>query len=96
MSTFLFFTFFWYAARVLDREQPILRTKEAFVWKRFHTLEDIYAWLDTKIAEHPNILTNINIGETHEGRIIRAVKLSHRNVSNILLNEMQKYMPEHT
>lgn len=71
--------------RLIDREQPALRTKEAFLWRRYHTLDDIYAWIDTKVAEHSNILSNIDIGESHEGRTIRAVKLSHKTVGNIVM-----------
>lgn len=54
--------------------------RAGFGWENYHTLDEIYAWLDELLAEHPAILTPHLVGYSHEGREIRAVKLSHRSV----------------
>ncbi|XP_049545589.1 zinc carboxypeptidase-like [Anopheles darlingi] len=59
-------------------EQQMKGRRETFGWTAYHPLEDIYAWLDTLIAEYPGIVTPIVAGETYEGRQIRGVKVSYK------------------
>lgn len=63
---------------MIDEEQPEVSSRATFGWKQYHTITEIYDWLDQQLRQHPQVLTNYNIGRTHEKRLIRAVKLSHR------------------
>ncbi|XP_055294946.1 zinc carboxypeptidase-like [Sitodiplosis mosellana] len=63
--------------RLIDEEQPSLTTRAAYGWKQYHTIDEIYDWLDQMTRRYPRELTNYNIGKTYEKRNIRAVKLSH-------------------
>jgi murein tripeptide amidase MpaA len=47
-------------------------------WTSYHSLEEIYAWLDELAAEFPNVVTLFEIGESYEGRTTRGLKMSHR------------------
>lgn len=60
-----------------------MRQARAFGWTDYHTLDEIYAWLDDLVTAHSNVLSNHVIGQSHEGRSIRVIKLSHKSVSNI-------------
>lgn len=63
--------------RLIDEEQPALTTRASYGWKQYHTIDEIYDWLDQMTRRYPRELTNYNIGKTHEKRNIRAVKLSY-------------------
>lgn len=76
---------------MIDEEQPKSIPRE-FGWKAYYPLKDIYAWLDKKIEQYPNLLTNYAVGTTHENRTIRAVRLSHKEVSRTFIrNALRNY-----
>lgn len=64
---------------MIDEEQPTLSPRAAYGWKQYHTIDEIYDWMDQMLRRYPRELTNYNIGKTHEKRKIRAIKLSHRS-----------------
>lgn len=49
-------------------------------WTNYHTLEEMYAWIDELLVKYPNILSLEQVGTSYQGREIRAVKLSHKPV----------------
>lgn len=77
LNKFLILNKIFYCS-LIDEEQPEVLSRAAFGWKQYHTITEIYDWLDQQLRQHPRVLTNINIGKSYEKRIIRAVKLSHR------------------
>nr|XP_037283988.1 carboxypeptidase A2-like [Rhipicephalus microplus] len=42
----------------------------------YHTLDEIYGFLDSSAQKFPNIVTRVTIGKTEEGAAIRGVKIS--------------------
>lgn len=66
---------------LIDNEQPEQLERQSprpFNWTTYHTYDEIYAWLDTQLVQHPAILTDYTIGLSYENRTIRAVRLSHK------------------
>ncbi|XP_023031245.1 zinc carboxypeptidase [Drosophila willistoni] len=64
--------------KLIDDEQPLEeRYNSDFNWKRYHNLEEIYAWLDKILIDYANVTEGLVIGQSYEGRDIRAVKISH-------------------
>ncbi|XP_058126454.1 zinc carboxypeptidase A 1-like [Anopheles coustani] len=61
---------------VIDRQ--LKGRREVFGWTAYHTLEDIYGWLDTLIEQYPSVVSPIVAGQTYEGRQIRGVKVSYK------------------
>uniref|UniRef100_A0A336MR26 Zinc carboxypeptidase A 1 n=1 Tax=Culicoides sonorensis TaxID=179676 RepID=A0A336MR26_CULSO len=57
-------------------EHPI--THAGFEWTNYYPLEVIYEWLDSLVAQYPNIVTSFNVGKTYEGRDIKGVKVSYK------------------
>ncbi|XP_031780002.1 zinc carboxypeptidase-like [Nasonia vitripennis] len=47
-----------------------------FGWTSYHTLEEIYSWLDSLAQRYPSNVEVIIGGRTYEGRKIKGVKLS--------------------
>jgi murein tripeptide amidase MpaA len=46
-------------------------------WGSYHTLEEIYTWLDEMVALHPEMTSEV-IGTSTEGRPIRVIKISKK------------------
>ncbi|KAK1169135.1 carboxypeptidase A1-like isoform X1 [Acipenser oxyrinchus oxyrinchus] len=68
---------------VLDEEQQELevnqgreRLTKSFNFAAYHKLETIYEWMDTLVAQYPNLVSKINIGSTYEGRPMYVLKFS--------------------
>ncbi|XP_077568534.1 carboxypeptidase B2 [Stigmatopora nigra] len=45
-------------------------------YERYHSLEDIYYWINRTAQDHPNIIKTILIGSSYEKRPLHALKLS--------------------
>ncbi|XP_014212980.1 zinc carboxypeptidase-like [Copidosoma floridanum] len=64
---------------LIDQQNPattFASSKRRFTWDRYHTLEEIYAWLDTLPLKYPNTAQVVYGGSTYEGRRIKGVKLT--------------------
>lgn len=49
-------------------------------WEIYHSLDEIYAFLDELLERFPNVLTPFTVGYSYENREIRGVKLSRQEV----------------
>uniref|UniRef100_A0A2R9BPK8 Carboxypeptidase A1 n=1 Tax=Pan paniscus TaxID=9597 RepID=A0A2R9BPK8_PANPA len=76
---------------LLDEEQEQMfafqsraRSTDTFNYATYHTLEEIYDFLDLLVAENPHLVSKIQIGNTYEGRPIYVLKVT--STWNTLLN----------
>ncbi|XP_077301150.1 zinc carboxypeptidase-like [Arctopsyche grandis] len=60
---------------LIDKEKVTSNSRSGMSWNSYHSLEDIYSWLDELAKTNPSI-TLINVGSTYEGRQIKGVKVS--------------------
>uniref|UniRef100_A0A1A9VDE5 Peptidase M14 domain-containing protein n=1 Tax=Glossina austeni TaxID=7395 RepID=A0A1A9VDE5_GLOAU len=58
---------------LFPKKRPTYRVLD---WSFYPTLCEIYAWIDSIIKEWPKVVTGFDIGRSHEGRLIRGLKLS--------------------
>ncbi|KAM7351090.1 zinc carboxypeptidase-like [Cochliomyia hominivorax] len=65
---------------VLDEESPpgTLRHRTEMSWTQYHDLPVIYKWLQKIKSDNPLLVKSYVIGESYEGRPIRAVKISSK------------------
>ena len=49
-----------------------------FGWKSYHSLEEMYDWLDSLPKKYPDVVEILNAGSTYEGRVMKGVKISYR------------------
>ncbi|XP_007524266.1 carboxypeptidase A1 [Erinaceus europaeus] len=68
---------------ILDEEQEQMfafqaraRSTDDFNYATYHTLEEIYDFMDMLVAENPQLVTKQEIGKTYEGRPIYVLKFS--------------------
>ncbi|KAJ8393412.1 hypothetical protein AAFF_G00061340 [Aldrovandia affinis] len=60
----------------MDRSHQRERDTGSFDYASYHTLEEIYAWMDSLVAENPDLVSKITIGQTFEKRPIYVLKFS--------------------
>lgn len=71
---------------LIDSETPATVARTGFDFTRYHTLEEIYAYLDQLAREHPRQVQVIVGGRTHEGREMKGVKVSYgRNKPGVFI-----------
>ncbi|XP_011355539.1 carboxypeptidase A1 [Pteropus vampyrus] len=68
---------------LLDEEQEQMFALQAqatstdtFNYASYHTLDEIYGFIDLLVAEYPQLVSKLQIGETFEGRPIYVLKFS--------------------
>ncbi|XP_004418736.1 PREDICTED: carboxypeptidase A1 [Ceratotherium simum simum] len=68
---------------LLDEEQEQIFTSQArtsstdnFNYATYHTLEEIYGFIDLLVAENPQLVSKLQIGSSYEGRPIYVLKFS--------------------
>ncbi|XP_034483135.1 zinc carboxypeptidase [Drosophila innubila] len=71
---------------LIDAQRPKKRTGY-MEWTQFHTLDEIYAWLDVIETRYPDIVTPFTIGKSYEGRPIRGIKISYKKGNNAVFIE---------
>ncbi|XP_050099673.1 zinc carboxypeptidase-like [Anopheles aquasalis] len=64
--------------QLIDNESSVKSKRETFGWEAYYTLEEMYSWIDELVAQYPNILSVSTIGQSYEGRELKAVKLSYK------------------
>ncbi|XP_016068889.1 PREDICTED: carboxypeptidase A5 isoform X2 [Miniopterus natalensis] len=52
------------------------RSTSSFSYSSYHTLEEIYSWIDSFVTEHADIVSKIQIGLSFENRPILVLKFS--------------------
>ncbi|KAJ9591302.1 hypothetical protein L9F63_002152, partial [Diploptera punctata] len=63
---------------LINKEEQSQSRRAGFGWTSYHTLNEIYDWLDTLVAKYPGVVTSITGGRSYEGREIKGVKVSLR------------------
>uniref|UniRef100_A0A4Y0BLF3 Peptidase_M14 domain-containing protein n=1 Tax=Anopheles funestus TaxID=62324 RepID=A0A4Y0BLF3_ANOFN len=64
--------------QILNKERPARRKAEGFGWDDYHTLEEIYAWIDEMVNQYSSVLSVETIGQTYEKRDMKVIKLSYK------------------
>lgn len=70
---------FFVIKRKIDGVQPKVKPI-GFSFEAYQTLDEINGWLDDTIAANSDIAELIVAGTSFEGREIRGIKISHKEV----------------
>ncbi|GAB5568785.1 carboxypeptidase A5 [Prionailurus iriomotensis] len=60
----------------MAKSRRLERSTSSFSYASYHTLEEIYSWIDNFVAEHSDIVSKIRIGHSFENRSIVVLKFS--------------------
>ncbi|XP_013170612.1 PREDICTED: zinc carboxypeptidase-like [Papilio xuthus] len=78
-----------------DQLKPASRSERStsflsFNWDRYHTLDEIYNWLDQLHVNYPNIVTTVVMGRSVENREIKGIKINYNpNRNNTLIGMIE-------
>ena len=67
--------------RVLRNLSRTLSNTNDFAYDKYHTLEEIHAWVDQMVATYPNLATPLMIGKSYENRDIKGFKISSEKMA---------------
>uniref|UniRef100_A0A8C3NXB9 Peptidase M14 domain-containing protein n=1 Tax=Cyanoderma ruficeps TaxID=181631 RepID=A0A8C3NXB9_9PASS len=60
----------------MRRSRRVKRSSKTFDFASYHTLDEIYDWMDFLVEEHPNLVSKIQIGKSYENRPLYVLKFS--------------------
>ncbi|XP_021567319.1 carboxypeptidase A5 isoform X2 [Carlito syrichta] len=60
----------------MAKSRRLERSTSDFSYSSYHTLEEIYSWIDNFVTEHSDIVSKIQIGSSFENRSILVLKFS--------------------
>lgn len=65
--------------KLIDETSPNQFTKSGLEWENYHSLKEIYSWVDDLSNRFPDVVTVFDLpGNSYEGRPIRALKISYK------------------
>ncbi|XP_062435011.1 carboxypeptidase A1-like [Rhea pennata] len=62
--------------RTMTLSRRLQRSTDTFDFGSYHTIEEIYDWMETLVAAHPNLVTKLQIGQSYEKRPLYVLKFS--------------------
>uniref|UniRef100_A0AAQ4RE26 Carboxypeptidase A1 n=1 Tax=Gasterosteus aculeatus aculeatus TaxID=481459 RepID=A0AAQ4RE26_GASAC len=68
------------AARVAEP-----RNTESFDFSRYHTISEIYSFQDMLVAENPNLVSKIVIGQSYQGRPLNVLKVNKTHSKHTMI-----------
>ncbi|NWW91428.1 CBPA1 Carboxypeptidase, partial [Rhynochetos jubatus] len=57
------------------KSRRIERSTRTFDFASYHTLEEIYDWMDVLVGDHPSLVSKIQIGQSYENRPLYVLKV---------------------
>ncbi|KAM9808285.1 carboxypeptidase A4 [Neosynchiropus ocellatus] len=60
----------------MEMNRVMERSTRSFNFGAYHTLDTIYSWMDTLVAQYPNLVTKELIGKSYENRPMYVLKFS--------------------
>ncbi|NXL38940.1 CBPA1 Carboxypeptidase, partial [Glaucidium brasilianum] len=62
--------------KTMMKSRRMERSTSTFDFASYHTLDEIYNWMDTLVDDHPNLVSKIQIGQSYENRPLYVLKFS--------------------
>ncbi|XP_064309374.1 carboxypeptidase A1-like [Phalacrocorax carbo] len=62
--------------KTMLKSRRVARSTSTFNFASYHTLDEIYAWMDMLVADHPSLVSKIQIGQSYENRPLYVLKFS--------------------
>nr|XP_005504387.1 carboxypeptidase A1 isoform X1 [Columba livia] len=62
--------------RTMMKSRRKERSTSTFDFASYHTIDEIYNWMDMLVEDHPNLVSKIQIGQSYENRPLNVLKFS--------------------
>ncbi|KAL2308866.1 hypothetical protein Nmel_005036 [Mimus melanotis] len=60
----------------MKRSRRMKRSSRMFDFTSYHTIDEIYDWMDVLVEDHPNLVSKIQIGQSYENRPLYVLKIA--------------------
>lgn len=61
---------------LLHKLRPSVVNADDFAYDKYHTIEDIQAWIDKMVQTYPTLATPFSVGQSYEKRDMKGLKIS--------------------
>lgn len=61
---------------LMHKLRPSKYMADDFAYDKYHTIEDIHAWIDQMVQTYPNLATSFSVGQSYEKRDMKGLKIS--------------------
>uniref|UniRef100_A0A8V5GF59 Peptidase M14 domain-containing protein n=1 Tax=Melopsittacus undulatus TaxID=13146 RepID=A0A8V5GF59_MELUD len=62
--------------KAMAKPSKTKRSGSTFNFASYHTIDEIYDWMDTLVADHPDLVSKLQIGQSYENRSLYVLKFS--------------------
>ncbi|NWS49371.1 CBPA1 Carboxypeptidase, partial [Probosciger aterrimus] len=62
--------------KAMAKSRRTQRSTSTFDFASYHTIEELYDWMDALVADHPDLVSKLQIGQSYENRSLYVLKFS--------------------
>jgi hypothetical protein len=62
--------------KLIHKVQPSSETADDFAYDKYHTIDEIHAWIDTMVQTYPSLASSFTVGQSYENRALKGLKIS--------------------
>jgi hypothetical protein len=68
---------------IIEEQRVLQKLSSAndFAYNKYHTLDEIHAWVDQMVADYSDLVTPLAIGKSYENRDIKGFKISSKKMA---------------
>ena len=60
----------------MHKLRPSTVNVDDFAYDKYHTIEDIHAWIDKMVQTYPTLASTFTVGKSYEKRDLKGLKIS--------------------
>lgn len=69
--------------KLLHIIRPSVVNADDFAYDKYHTIDDIHAWIDKMVQTYPSLASSFSVGQSYEKRDMKGLKISSNKVAKM-------------
>lgn len=70
--------------QIMHKIRPSFFNADDFAYDKYHTIEDIHAWIDQMVQTYPTLASTFSVGQSYEKRDMKGLKISSNKMAKKL------------
>ena len=70
--------------KLMHEIRPSIINADDFAYDKYHTIDDIHAWIDKMVQTYPTLASTFTVGQSYEKRDMKGLKISSNKVARKL------------
>ena len=67
---------------LIHQWHPSMINVDDFAYDKYHTIDDIHAWIDQMVQTYPTLASTFTVGKSYEQRNIKGLKISSNQTAS--------------